>query len=170
MAHLHRKGIDVELQRLVFGNTQAVRDSRSPGLLVRGCAEIAKNWPPSLLVHGTSDKIVPTEQSEVFCRDLTAAGAKVHLILSEGEGHNDPVIHCPLMSDHNTVRAIIKSIHGWASGEGEVKPASSSDVSTSLAALPTWPRLPSAAQALVAHEADSCMPVLAIAWGKHIPR
>ncbi|CAE6924315.1 RIOK1 [Symbiodinium natans] len=114
MSHLHAKGIDFVLQRLVMGESEAVRESRSPSLLIRRDKELGARMPPVLLVHGTSDKIVPQEQSETFERALSAAGVDVELIFSKGEGHNDPVIHCPLMSNHNTVRAILLAMQRWS--------------------------------------------------------
>ena len=47
------------LQRLVMGESEAVRESRSPSLLIRRDKELGARMPPVLLVHGTSDKIVP---------------------------------------------------------------------------------------------------------------
>jgi len=137
MSHLHAKGIDFVLQRLVLGESEAVRENRSPTVLIRRDKDLAGRMPPLLLAHGTSDKIVPQEQSETFQSVLSAAGADVQLIFSEGEGHNDPVIHSPLMSNHNTVQAILLAMKRWSS-----KAKDETDPQEIFQALPTWPRTP----------------------------
>lgn len=154
MAHLHQKGIDVFLQQLVLGDTQALRESRSPSILLRRDGEIGRHLPPVLLLHGTGDKIVPPDQSEGFCQELLKSRVSVRLLFHEGQGHNDPVIHSPLMSNHETVEAIILSIHEWTSGQklndGRLLPDDSDNMNSifpdscraQLAALPTWPRTP----------------------------
>jgi acetyl esterase/lipase len=43
--------------------------------------------PPALLMHGTSDTLVPYAQSEALLRKLQAAGVKSKLTLIEGVGH-----------------------------------------------------------------------------------
>ena len=156
MSHLHAKGIDFVLQRLVFGETEAIRESRSPAVMVRRSQGLADRLPPVLLVHGTSDKIVPQEQSEEFQKTLSALGADVQLVFSPGEGHNDPVIHSPLMSNHDTVQAILLAMRRWgaqypfSASTDKVETADDEDaLSTSVdelfGALPKWPRTPKSA-------------------------
>mmetsp|Transcript_40411 Transcript_40411/g.72598 ORF Transcript_40411/g.72598 Transcript_40411/m.72598 type:complete len:413 (+) Transcript_40411:33-1271(+) len=135
MDHLHRKGIDYFLQRRIMGSTLAVQEARSPIQLLRREPDLAAQLPPMLLVHGSCDKIVPPEQSQTFSAMLQELSADVQLLLQEGEGHNDPVIHNPLMSQSDTVRAIIASICRWSKG-------GSQDVAMALGDLPSWPRLP----------------------------
>mmetsp|Transcript_12116 Transcript_12116/g.33029 ORF Transcript_12116/g.33029 Transcript_12116/m.33029 type:complete len:454 (-) Transcript_12116:84-1445(-) len=164
MDHLHGKGIDYTIQRRVFGETKLLREDRSPSVLVRAQPAVADRLPPVLLIHGTSDKIVPHEQSETFRATLLAAGASdVRVVLREGEGHNDPVIHGPLMSDHGIVRDVILNVRRWRclSGDAddgspraaevrEAAAAASEDWESTLAAafweelkaLPSFPRLP----------------------------
>lgn len=156
MAHLHKKGIDFFLQRLVLGETQALRESRSPSILLRRDAEIGKHLPPVLLVHGTGDKIVPPDQSEGFRDQLLKSNVSVQLLFHEGQGHNDPVIHSPLMSNHETVKAIILSMYHWTTGQKKDARLHSDQSANSnflhfgdpckaqLAALPTWPKTPEA--------------------------
>mmetsp|Transcript_19994 Transcript_19994/g.46951 ORF Transcript_19994/g.46951 Transcript_19994/m.46951 type:complete len:411 (+) Transcript_19994:81-1313(+) len=140
MSHLHAKGIDFVLQHLVLGESEAVRENRSPAVLIRRDEDLAGRMPPVLLAHGTSDKIVPQEQSETFRSVLSAAGADVQLIFSEGEGHNDPVIHSPLMSNHNTVQAILLAMKRWSSKKA--KEETDHACGELFQALPTWPRTP----------------------------
>lgn len=43
--------------------------------------------PPTLIIHGTADKIVPVEQSEKYSEALKAAGVKVRYFEKENIGH-----------------------------------------------------------------------------------
>jgi len=140
MSHLHAKGIDFVLQRLVFGDSETVRESRSPTVLFRRDPELGDGMPSVLLMHGTGDKIVPQDQSEKFREALLAARVDVQLLYSEGEGHNDPVIHCPLMSNHNTVQAIVLAMRRWSGSAGELPSGDSCE--ELFQDLPTWPRAP----------------------------
>jgi len=166
MGHLHRKGFDYVIQRLVFGATYEVQESRSPTSLVRARPEIASRLPPMLLIHCTGDKISPQAQSEAFFAALSEARAPdVHFVLQEGGGHNDPVIHSPLMSDTGIIRAIILNVWRWGAkdttraAEGKHAPRcckvgnapgcckaweSTAELACQdmLDALPSWPRLP----------------------------
>ena len=47
-----------------------------------------RNVPPMLIVHGTDDKLVPFEQSEVLSAALKQAGADATMIKMVGGGHN----------------------------------------------------------------------------------
>lgn len=48
---------------------------------------LSSNLPPTLLIHGTADPIVPFQQSESFVAQARAAGATVRLIAREGQPH-----------------------------------------------------------------------------------
>lgn len=48
---------------------------------------VAAGLPPFLLVHGTSDHIVPYRQSEQMLKKLRSAGVAAELIAVEGGGH-----------------------------------------------------------------------------------
>lgn len=48
---------------------------------------VTPDLPPFLLVHGTSDGIVPYEQSERMLKKLQSAGVTAELITVEGGGH-----------------------------------------------------------------------------------
>eukprot|EP00927_Polykrikos_kofoidii_P080675 TRINITY_DN77615_c0_g1_i1.p1 TRINITY_DN77615_c0_g1~~TRINITY_DN77615_c0_g1_i1.p1 ORF type:complete len:440 (+),score=45.39 TRINITY_DN77615_c0_g1_i1:80-1399(+) len=161
LSHLHRKGIDFLLQRLIFGHTASVREARSPLALLHRQPEIARLLPPVLLLHGTDDKIAPVEQSKNFCSKLLESGARdVRLNLYEGGSHNDPVIHAPLMNDHGAVRDIVLTLWSWGlrttevKNEGAVAPSCGMDWQHAAseatckecitALLPSWPRLPAA--------------------------
>lgn len=46
--------------------------------------------PPTLLVHGDRDEVVPLQQSEVLAKKLRDCGVKVELIVHPGGGHSWP--------------------------------------------------------------------------------
>ncbi|GAB4038068.1 hypothetical protein GCM10028774_35150 [Spirosoma jeollabukense] len=48
---------------------------------------ISKDDPPTLLLHGTKDPIVPLEQSKRFVERLKAVGVPAQLIVHQGGGH-----------------------------------------------------------------------------------
>ena len=54
----------------------------SPALL-----DIPADYPPSLLIHGDADDVVPLQQSEVMIDRLNEAGVENQLIIEEGGGH-----------------------------------------------------------------------------------
>ena len=48
---------------------------------------VTKNAPPFLIVHGTLDRLVPFNQSQLLVAALEAAGASVKFHPVEGGGH-----------------------------------------------------------------------------------
>jgi len=48
---------------------------------------ITPQLPPTLIVHGDADKLVPIQQAESFVAAATAAGATARLIVKPGGGH-----------------------------------------------------------------------------------
>jgi dipeptidyl aminopeptidase/acylaminoacyl peptidase len=49
---------------------------------------VTKKLPPTLIIHGDQDEVVPLQQSESFVKKATDAGAKnVELIVRAGKGH-----------------------------------------------------------------------------------
>jgi acetyl esterase/lipase len=51
---------------------------------------ITSNLPPTLIIHGDADKLVPMQQAELFVKSAQAAGAKAQLIVKEGKAHGWP--------------------------------------------------------------------------------
>jgi acetyl esterase/lipase len=50
-------------------------------------SEIYPHSPPTLIIHGTEDKFVPFENSQVYQSQLEAVGIPVELVVFEGDGH-----------------------------------------------------------------------------------
>ena len=48
---------------------------------------VTKAAPPTLIIHGTADFIVPIIHSERFFDKLKEAGAKVEMLKMKGKGH-----------------------------------------------------------------------------------
>jgi len=53
-------------------------------------AYVTKNSPPTLLIHGDQDEVVPLQQSEVFLAKLKAMGVPTKLVVRNGGGHPWP--------------------------------------------------------------------------------
>ena len=51
-------------------------------------ASVARDYPPTLLVHGTDDNDVPASQAEQMDAALAAAGIEHELILVPHAGHD----------------------------------------------------------------------------------
>lgn len=51
---------------------------------------IGSNMPPTLLIHGDADQLVPLQQAELFIERARQMGATVRLIVREGKGHGWP--------------------------------------------------------------------------------
>jgi acetyl esterase/lipase len=61
-----------------------------PGMLEKASPTtwIDKNDPPALLIHGTADATVPTEQSIEFYNRLKTSGVRAELLLIDRVGHS----------------------------------------------------------------------------------
>ena len=46
--------------------------------------------PPTLIVHGDADSLVPIQQAQIFVDKLNASGAKAMLVVKPGAGHGWP--------------------------------------------------------------------------------
>ena len=51
---------------------------------------ISSNMPPTLIIHGDADKLVPIQQAESFVKRAQEAGATAKLIVKPGRGHGWP--------------------------------------------------------------------------------
>ncbi|MBA4150814.1 MAG: alpha/beta hydrolase [Verrucomicrobia bacterium] len=53
---------------------------------------VTSDLPPTLIVHGDADKLVPIQQAETFVQRAKEVGATAKLIIREGKGHGWPDI------------------------------------------------------------------------------
>ncbi|MGF1657093.1 MAG: alpha/beta hydrolase [Verrucomicrobiales bacterium] len=49
---------------------------------------IDENSPPTLLLNGTADKIVPVAEIEEYERRMSEAGRRCEVVLYQGQGHS----------------------------------------------------------------------------------
>jgi acetyl esterase/lipase len=60
---------------------------RSIGRAISPIDHVTGQTPPTLLFHGSADKLVPIQQSESFVQRLTEKGVKSKLVAKPGVGH-----------------------------------------------------------------------------------
>jgi acetyl esterase/lipase len=48
---------------------------------------VSSNTPPTLIIHGDADKLVPIQQAELFIKRAKETGATAKLIVKEGKAH-----------------------------------------------------------------------------------
>jgi carboxymethylenebutenolidase len=59
-----------------------------------------KHFPPLLVLHGDADRVIPAEQGQRLALLADSLGAKVELVIYEGEGHGfGPDVNGPSGSD-----------------------------------------------------------------------
>lgn len=51
---------------------------------------VSKDDPPTLIIHGDADKLVPIQQAERIIARLKAVGVPAELVVKKGEGHGWP--------------------------------------------------------------------------------
>jgi len=51
---------------------------------------VSSNLPPTLIIHGNADKLVPIQQAETFVKRAQEAGATARLLVKEGKAHGWP--------------------------------------------------------------------------------
>lgn len=75
---------------------------------------VSQKAPPTLLIHGTDDRVVRLENSENLARALTGAGVPVELVRYEGVGHSRVVgaLAPPLEFLGNTKQDTLRFLQG----------------------------------------------------------
>ena len=64
---------------------EAIPEKLRPAIL-QCCLD--REFPPTVLVHGTADDLILVEESKLTSQTLTKLGVKVELLLVEGAGHS----------------------------------------------------------------------------------
>ncbi len=57
---------------------------------------VTSNMPPTLIIHGDADKLVPIQQADIFVKRAQEVGANAKLIVKEGKAHGWPRIETDL--------------------------------------------------------------------------
>ncbi|HEX3727571.1 MAG TPA: alpha/beta hydrolase, partial [Pirellulales bacterium] len=56
------------------------------------CYHVTKDDPPTLIIHGDADTLVPLQQSELIIEKFKEAGVPAKLVVKEGAGHGWPTM------------------------------------------------------------------------------
>jgi acetyl esterase/lipase len=60
------------------------------GRQISPITHVSEDDPPTLLIHGDADKLVPIQQSEILLKKLKEAGVEARLIVKPGAAHGWP--------------------------------------------------------------------------------
>ncbi len=63
---------------------------RELGALISPITHVTPDDPPTLIIHGDKDWLVPIQQGETFIEKLKAAGVDAKLIVKPGADHGWP--------------------------------------------------------------------------------
>jgi acetyl esterase/lipase len=74
--------------KAAFGDVPADADAKETfGRQISPIYHITSNLPPTLILHGDADKLVPFQQAESFIEAARKAGAPTRLVVKKGAGH-----------------------------------------------------------------------------------
>lgn len=74
--------------KTAFGSTVDTGEGRQKlGKEISPIYFITARLPPTLIIHGDADKLVPIQQAEIFVKRAQETGATAKLIVKEGKGH-----------------------------------------------------------------------------------
>ncbi len=60
------------------------------GKQISPITHVSKDDPPTLIIHGDADPLVPYQQAQIMIDKLKEAGVKAELVTKEGKGHGWP--------------------------------------------------------------------------------
>ena len=80
------EGVDSPESKLVGG---PIQENPDKARRVNPITYVTKDVPPFLIVHGTVDRLVPFNQSQLLAAALETAGASVKFHPVEGGGHGE---------------------------------------------------------------------------------
>jgi acetyl esterase/lipase len=74
--------------KAAFGSRSDTADGRQAlGKEISPVNYVSKGMPPTLIIHGDADKLVPIQQAEIFVNRAGEVGATAKLIVKEGKQH-----------------------------------------------------------------------------------
>ena len=81
-----------------FDKARPITSRRSPtkrssleiGRQISPVTHVTPDDPPTLIIHGDADKLVPIQQAEIIVEKLKSAGVPAELSVKEGAGHGWP--------------------------------------------------------------------------------
>jgi acetyl esterase/lipase len=88
--------------RPAFGPRAETAESRTVyGREISPLYFVTERLPPTLIIHGDADKLVPIQQAESFVKKAQAAGAVAQLVVRPGKAHGWPDLanDLPLLAD-----------------------------------------------------------------------
>lgn len=71
-----------------FGEVPQEKEAKEKfGKSISPIYSVTSNTPPTLIIHGDADKLVPMQQAESFLKKLKDAGVATKLIVKPGQAH-----------------------------------------------------------------------------------
>ncbi|GAC1465486.1 MAG: hypothetical protein NVSMB9_05150 [Isosphaeraceae bacterium] len=78
---------ELDKDRNVFVPIVDHAEIRRIGRNISPVYHVSRDDPPTLIIHGDADSLVPIQQAEVFVEAMTRAGAEARLVVKRGAGH-----------------------------------------------------------------------------------
>lgn len=79
--------------RPAFGNkSQEPAELESHGKAISPITYVTKEMPPTLIIHGDADLLVPIQQAEVFMKRLEEVNVPHELVVRKGQAHGWPTL------------------------------------------------------------------------------
>ena len=117
LAHMVQRGFPPAALCSLFPRPSAVSPIHQLGYPTSQWSPAAH--PPVTLLHGAADRSVPAAQSQDYAAALAAAGVRVTLHVTPGEGHTDTVLEGPLAGQDAVTELLWQGMAGGA-GAGSV--------------------------------------------------
>jgi acetyl esterase/lipase len=83
---------DFDEEKKVFVPVTDEKKILEIGKQISPITHVSADSPPTLIIHGDADKVVPIQQAEVMLARLKEAGVPVELVVKKGSGHGWPDI------------------------------------------------------------------------------
>jgi prenylcysteine alpha-carboxyl methylesterase len=112
LKHFERRGLKVSTVRDIMDGGQLARCS--PLAIVQKHPELSSKMPRTLLIHGSSDRSAPPNESANFAQALRESGCSLSGVWEQyyaGMSHTDPFIECPM---HGGEDALVRDVARFA--------------------------------------------------------